>query len=179
MEKIYKVIRDSETYLDSVENETGEWLGANFPSNTEIEAIPFTIEVKAGKKPTQDLLGSFANDIVVSKRFKDLICNLSLPDFVRCIPVTILHKKKRNKEKYFVLHEYDRYFDIAHQEHSIPQYAGKVLVDYEKLVVSREKCPNFDFFPAKPAQWLCSEEVLRLANRNKLTGVAFKEFLIK
>ena len=179
MDKIYKIERDSNTYLDSIENDSGKWLGATFPSDNEIEKLSFRVEVKRGKTPTHDLLGSFSNEIVISNRFKELICKLSLPEFVRFIPVTVLHKGTSVREKYFALHEYHRYLDVADLDLSIPEYAGKVLVHYTKFVVSSDKCPEFDFFPAEPAQWLASEEVLRLAIQHKLTGLVFREILKK
>ncbi len=175
---VYEIRRRSKTFLDSVESEGGSWLGSSYPSDAQIEASSFWVDVKSGQYPWQDVLGSFSNDLVVSSRFRDLLWTHLIPDFIRAIPLSVRYKGEDVKDPYFVIHEYDKWCDVANAEFSVPEYAGKVLVGYTALVVSRQKLPEFDLIPIEPCQWLVTERIAEIIADKNMTGLELKQFVV-
>jgi len=175
---VYQIRRRSKTFLDSVESEGGSWLDESHPNDSQIEAFSFWVDVKSGEYPLQDVLGSFSNDLVVSSRLKDLFWAHVIPDFVRAIPLNVKFEGEEVKDPYFVIHEYNKWCDVANAELSVPEYAGKVLVGYTSLVISREKITEFDLTSIEPCRWLVLERIADLIVDVNMTGLELKKFVV-
>ncbi len=172
---IFQLIRRSETSVDSIESSFGEWLGSSFPSNVQIEEGRFWANIRSGKVPKQDVIGSFSNDLIVSSRMRDLLWAHSVPEFVKCIPVEIRGKHGKVLGNYYVIHEYNKWVDVANEQLSVPKYAGKVLVRYAVLVIDEKKVPSWDLIPILPCQWLVSAKMKDILVRFNYTGFSFSD----